>query len=104
MPPLEQCFEGNFTFRVQPIVTEEPMVCGERENDLGWTSIVSAIGFFLFDCSKETVEVCEHDAVGEFGARVDGVDFATIFGDCGEGDDVIEIPSETGLGIVDVVD
>ena len=104
MPSREQGLESHFTLRVQTIVSEKTVVGGQGEDDLGGTGIKSAIEFLLFDSAQETVEVGQHDAVGEFGARINGVDFATIFGDGGKGDNVIQVPAETGFCVVDVVD
>src|SRR5277367_4474563 len=42
--------------------------------------------------------------MSEFGTRINGVDFATVFGDSSKGNDVIQVPAKTGFCVVDIVD
>ena len=80
------------------------MIRREGENDLSRTSIEAAIEFLFLDGTQQTVKICQHDAVSEFGARVDRVDFATVLGDGSKRDDVVQVPAETGFRVVDVID
>ncbi len=103
-PSVEQGLQTELGLRVQTVVAESTVVGGEGQDHLGRARLKSAAGLLSLDTAQQADQVGQHDAVSQLGLGVDAIDLAAVLGDGSEGDDDIEIPAETSLGVVDVFD
>jgi hypothetical protein len=103
-PAVEESLERDLRLRVETVVTEETVVGREGKDDLSGASGELEGSLLRLDGTEETEDVGEHDTVSELGAVVETVDLATVLGKGGEGEDVVEVHSETLVFVVDVVD
>ena len=103
-PSVEQSLERDLTLAVETIASEQSMIGRERKNNLSRSSDELERLLLRLDRTEKSQEVREHDSVGELGSIVESVDFSTIFGKSGEGENVVEIHAESFVGRVDVVD
>ncbi|TKW54871.1 hypothetical protein CTA1_23 [Colletotrichum tanaceti] len=103
VPPVEQGLQGKLGLRVQTVVTKGAVVGGQGQDNLGGTGLEAAVGLLGLDAAENAEQVGQHDAVSELRARVDLVDLATVLGNGGKRNDEVQVPTETVLGVVDVV-
>ncbi|GJD00729.1 hypothetical protein ColKHC_09554 [Colletotrichum higginsianum] len=103
VPSVEQGLQGKLGLRVETVVTEGAVVRGQGQDDLGGTSLEAAVGLLGLDAAENAEQVGQHDAVSELRARVDLVNLATVLGNGGKRNDEVQVPTETVLGVVDVV-
>lgn len=56
---------------------------------------------FDLDGTEQTEEIGQHESMSKFGLVVNVVDLAAVLGECGKGDDVVEVDVEGGIDVVD---
>lgn len=100
-PPVEQGFKRNLGLRVETVVTKDTVVGRKREDDLGGSGYELTSGLFLLDGTKETEKVGKHESVGELRFVVNRVDFTTVLGKSGEGNNVVQVDLEGGVNVID---
>ncbi|KXT05144.1 hypothetical protein AC578_7604 [Pseudocercospora eumusae] len=88
----------------ETIVAESTVVRRQWEDDLSWSGFETTCGLLGLDSAKHTEQVGKHDTVSELRLAIDAVDFATVLGNGGERNDVVEVPAKALLLVVDVVD
>ena len=104
VPSVEQGLESQLGLGVETVVSESSMIRRQRQDNLSGSGLEAALCLLRLDGSEHAEKVSQHDAVSKLRLGVNAVDLATILGNGGEWDNEVEIPSETLLGVVDVID
>lgn len=104
-PPLvEQALQADLGFGVEAVVAEDAVVGREGEDHLRGVREDPPRRLLRLDGAEEADDVGQHDAVSQFGRRVDRVDGPAGLTDGGEWDDVVGVPAEAGVDVVDQVE
>ena len=76
------------------------MIGGQRENNLRWAGDEIKTGLLLFYGTEQAKQIDKHDTVCKFRLVVEAIDYAPIFGNRGEGKNVVQIEVEGGVDVI----
>ncbi|KAK1253169.1 hypothetical protein MKX08_004356 [Trichoderma sp. CBMAI-0020] len=104
VPSVEESLKSQLGFGVETVVAKGTMVGRQGKDNLSGTSFEATLRLLSLDVTEHADQVGQHNTVGQLRLGVDAINLSAILGDGGERNDVVEIPAETSLGVVDVVD
>ena len=103
VPTVEESLQSKFGLGVQAIITKGTVVWRQGQYNLSRASFVAMSLLLGLDRAQKTEQVGQHDTVSKLRLGIDGVDLTAILGDGSEGNDIVQVPAKTLLGVVDVV-
>ncbi|CEI68857.1 unnamed protein product [Fusarium venenatum] len=104
VPSVEESLKTELGLGVETIVTKGTVVGRKRQDDLSRSGLEATLSLLGLDTSEKTNKVGKHDAVSELRLGVNVVNLTAVLGNGSERNNEVEIPAETLLGVVDILD